>query len=147
MPPHHASSPLPGPPAARSPSGWPRRGVDPDGTQWLWQKLPAGGAGGSTAPRGPIRLEDILLGEHIALTLPPRRAHRHLFQDDLLFAHLTVAENLMFGMPAHLKGWPAGGKGEARLAEVGWKSGGQAAGALSGGQKARVSLLRALLAV
>ena len=53
----------------------------------------------------------------------------------------------MFGMPAHLKGWRQGrpgprGAGRGRAGG----SGGQAARALSGGQKARVSLLRALLA-
>ena len=92
---------------------------------------------------------EIRLGERLLTPLAPQaRRIGMLFQDDLLFAHLTVAENLMFGMPAHLRGM-----GVRRacaleaLAEVGLE--GQAdklPGQLSGGQKARVSLLRALLA-
>lgn len=75
-----------------------------------------------------------------------RRQIGILFQEDLLFAHMTVAENLMFAVPA--------GPREARMASV--KQGledlemsgyGQADPAtLSGGQRARVSLMRALLA-
>lgn len=100
--------------------------------------------------KGPIRLSgDIYLGKRLLSPLPPQaRRIGMLFQDDLLFAHLTVAENLMFGMPAHLKGMAARRACALEaLAEVGLK--GQAdklPGQLSGGQKARVSLLRALLA-
>ena len=75
-----------------------------------------------------------------------RRGIGLLFQDDLLFAHMTVAENLLFAVPA--------GPKPARLAAV------QAAldeaglsgfadrdpATLSGGQRARVALMRALLA-
>lgn len=105
---------------------------------------------GVLPPGGPIRLTgDILLGAHRLTLLPPReRGVGILFQDDLLFAHLTVAENLMFGMPAHLKGM-ASRQTRARevLAEVGLEAqADKLPGALSGGQKARVSLLRALLA-
>ncbi len=99
---------------------------------------------------GPIRLTgDILLGAHRLTPLPPReRGVGILFQDDLLFAHLTVAENLMFGMPAHLKGMAARQtRAREALAEVGLEAqADKLPGALSGGQKARVSLLRALLA-
>ncbi|MEZ6929124.1 ATP-binding cassette domain-containing protein [Aeromonas sp. S16(2024)] len=100
--------------------------------------------------KGPIRLSgDIHLGERRLTPLAPQaRRIGMLFQDDLLFAHLTVAENLMFGMPAHLKGMAARrARALAALAEVGLE--GQAdklPGQLSGGQKARVGLLRALLA-
>lgn len=100
--------------------------------------------------KGPIRLSgDIYLGKRLLSPLPPQaRRIGMLFQDDLLFAHLTVAENLMFGMPAHLKGMAARRACALEaLAEVGLE--GQAdklPGQLSGGQKARVSLLRALLA-
>ena len=101
-------------------------------------------------PPGPIRLAgEIGLGERLLTPLAPQaRRIGMLFQDDLLFAHLTVAENLMFGMPAHRRGMAARRACALEaLAEVGLE--GQAdklPGQLSGGQKARVSLLRALLA-
>ncbi|GJA54304.1 ABC transporter ATP-binding protein [Aeromonas caviae] len=105
---------------------------------------------GVLPPGGPIRLTgDILLGAHRLTPQPPReRGVGILFQDDLLFAHLTVAENLMFGMPAHLKGMAARQtRAREALAEVGLEAQvDKLPGALSGGQKARVSLLRALLA-
>ena len=105
---------------------------------------------GVLPPGGPIRLTgDILLGTHRLTPLPPpERGVGILFQDDLLFAHLTVAENLMFGMPAHLKGMAARQtRAHEALAEVGLEAqADKLPGALSGGQKARVSLLRALLA-
>lgn len=105
---------------------------------------------GVLPPGGPIRLTgDILLGAHRLTPLPPQeRGVGILFQDDLLFAHLTVAENLMFGMPAHLKGMAARQtRAREALAEVGLEAQvDKLPGALSGGQKARVSLLRALLA-
>ncbi|MDM5091989.1 ATP-binding cassette domain-containing protein [Aeromonas rivipollensis] len=105
---------------------------------------------GVLPPGGPIRLAgEIRLGERLLTPLMPQaRRIGMLFQDDLLFAHLTVAENLMFGMPAHLRGMAARRACALEaLAEVGLE--GQAdklPGQLSGGQKARVSLLRALLA-
>ncbi len=99
---------------------------------------------------GPLRLEgEIRLGERPLNTLPPQaRRIGMLFQDDLLFDHLTVAENLMFGMPASVKGHRARReKAVATLAQVDLTSqADKLPGALSGGQKARVSLLRALLA-
>ncbi|MDU1143596.1 ATP-binding cassette domain-containing protein [Aeromonas rivipollensis] len=105
---------------------------------------------GVLPPGGPVRLAgEIRLGERLITPLAPQaRRIGMLFQDDLLFAHLTVAENLMFGMPAHLRGIQARlACALEALAEVGLE--GQAdklPGQLSGGQKARVSLLRALLA-
>ena len=79
--------------------------------------------------------------------LPPeRRRIGRLFQDDLLFPHLTVIENLLFGMP---RGKPQAriADAEAALAEAGLQGfGPRPPHTLSGGQRARVSLLRALLA-
>ncbi|QWL64624.1 ATP-binding cassette domain-containing protein [Aeromonas jandaei] len=99
---------------------------------------------------GPLRLEgDVTLGARRLTHLPPQtRCIGMLFQDDLLFDHLTVAENLMFGMPASVKGHRARReKAVATLAQVDLTSqADKLPGALSGGQKARVSLLRALLA-
>ncbi|MGY3932353.1 ABC-type transporter ATPase subunit [Aeromonas encheleia] len=99
---------------------------------------------------GPLRLSgDIYLGERLLTPLPPQaRRVGMLFQDDLLFAHLTVAENLMFGMPAQLEGLAARrARALEALAQVALSDqADKLPGRLSGGQKARVSLLRALLA-
>jgi putative thiamine transport system ATP-binding protein len=79
--------------------------------------------------------------------LPPaaRRIGR-LFQDDLLFPHMTVGENLLFGMPrgAHeaRRAAMASALDEADLAGFADRP----PHTLSGGQRARVALLRALLA-
>lgn len=69
-----------------------------------------------------------------------------LFQDDLLFPHMTVAENLLFAVPSG----PAAGRRDkvvAGLADLELAAVGDADPmTLSGGQRARVSLMRALLA-
>jgi len=69
-----------------------------------------------------------------------------LFQDDLLFAHMTVRENLLFAVPAG----PAPGREAAvqqALVDVEMQDFAHAEPAtLSGGQRARVALARALLA-
>ncbi|HEY9094316.1 MAG TPA: ATP-binding cassette domain-containing protein [Hydrogenophaga sp.] len=75
-----------------------------------------------------------------------RRGIGLLFQDPLLFAHMTVAENLLFAVPP--------GPREQRLALVEQALqdaelpdyGPRDPGTLSGGQRARVALMRALLA-
>lgn len=69
-----------------------------------------------------------------------------LLQEDLLFAHLSVLENLLFAVPA---GPQAGRRAQAlaALAEVELPDFAAANPAtLSGGQRARVALARALLA-
>jgi putative thiamine transport system ATP-binding protein len=70
-----------------------------------------------------------------------------LFQDDLLFPHLDVFGNMAFGLPARM----GRSKKRERVAQSlaaagldGFES--RDIATLSGGQKARVSLLRALLA-
>ena len=69
-----------------------------------------------------------------------------LFQDDLLFPHLSVGENLAFGLR------PGGSRGERQakiadaLTEVGLEGfADRDPATLSGGQKARVALMRMLL--
>ncbi len=71
-----------------------------------------------------------------------------LFQDDLLFAHLSVGGNLAFALPRAVRGRAARrARIEAALAEAGLA--GFAArdpATLSGGQRARVAVMRGLLA-
>jgi putative thiamine transport system ATP-binding protein len=69
-----------------------------------------------------------------------------VFQDALLFAHMTVAENLLFAVPAGPKA-PRLARVEQALQEAGLAGLGERdPSSLSGGQRARVALMRALLA-
>lgn len=69
-----------------------------------------------------------------------------LFQDDLLFAHMTVAENLLFAVPpgpaAMRRASVASGLADLEMSEFADAN----PATLSGGQRARVALMRALLA-
>jgi putative thiamine transport system ATP-binding protein len=71
-----------------------------------------------------------------------------LFQDELLFPHLSVGGNLAFGLPARVRGRAARrARIEAALADIGLDGfAGRDPATLSGGQKARVALMRMLLA-
>jgi putative thiamine transport system ATP-binding protein len=69
-----------------------------------------------------------------------------LFQDDLLFAHMTVRENLLFALPAGPRAAREAAVAQA-LSELALNGFAHADPAtLSGGQRARVALMRALLA-
>ncbi|HEV2605325.1 MAG TPA: ATP-binding cassette domain-containing protein [Microvirga sp.] len=90
----------------------------------------------------------ILLGSQDIGYLPPeRRQMGILFQDDLLFPHLSVGGNLAFGLPR-------GGSRAWRRHQIdnALKEAGLSGffdrdpSTLSGGQRARVALLRTLLA-
>jgi putative thiamine transport system ATP-binding protein len=91
---------------------------------------------------GSVSLDGALLDG-----LPPeRRRIGRLFQDDLLFPHLSVAENLLFGMPRGPRAARLA-KVEAALAEAELSGfGDRPPHTLSGGQRARVALMRALVA-
>lgn len=70
-----------------------------------------------------------------------------LFQDDLLFPHLTVGGNLAFALPAHIKGSARQQQIDTALEQAGLAGFAKRdPSSLSGGQRARVSVLRALLA-
>ena len=104
---------------------------------------------GGTLGRAFTATGRIWIGEHQVSALPPeRRRIGMLFQDDLLFSHLSVGENLAFGLAARLRGR----KARAACIEAALERAGLAGFAkrdpatLSGGQRARVAVLRVLLA-
>lgn len=84
-------------------------------------------------------------GVALAGLAPEKRRIGILFQDDLLFPHLSVAGNLAFAIPATAPSRKS--QIEAALVEAELDGFGERDPAtLSGGQRARVSLMRALLA-
>jgi putative thiamine transport system ATP-binding protein len=86
-------------------------------------------------------------GDDVTAVPPHRRRIAMLFQDDLLFAHLSVAGNLLFGLRRGLVGRRARRAAvEAALAAAGMSGlGDRDPASLSGGQRARVAVLRVLL--
>ncbi|WP_457586891.1 ATP-binding cassette domain-containing protein [Ensifer canadensis] len=90
----------------------------------------------------------VRLGQEDLIGLPPQRRHAGiLFQDPLLFPHLSVGGNIVFAIPEAIKGRDT----RRRLAEEALDEVGLAGffdrdpETLSGGQKARVALQRVLL--
>lgn len=93
--------------------------------------------------RGEVLLE----GTSVIGRPPEDRNIGLLFQDDLLFPHLTVRGNLMFGLPPEVTGTARGEMVRHALAEAeltGFEDRDPAT--LSGGQRTRVALMRTLLA-
>lgn len=91
----------------------------------------------------------VALGERVLDAEPPeRRRLGILFQDDLLFPHLSIGGNLAFALPAAIKGREARRERiDAALRDAGLEGfSGRDPSTLSGGQRARVALLRTLLA-
>jgi putative thiamine transport system ATP-binding protein len=85
-------------------------------------------------------------GEDLTGVAPEARRMGLLFQDDLLFPHLSVAENLAFGLPQSIRGRARTDAVESALDEAELTGmGGRDPTTLSGGQRARVSLMRTLL--
>lgn len=103
----------------------------------------------------PLQLQgSVQLNGRELSTLPThQRGVGLVFQDDLLFPHMTVAENLLFAVPvsdtkgtrsttAQRQGRVQQALQEAELSGMGDRD----PSTLSGGQRARVALMRALLA-
>jgi thiamine transport system ATP-binding protein len=86
-------------------------------------------------------------GRDLAPLAPGDRPLSILFQDQNLFPHLTVAQNVALGLGPRLDPGPAGrARLEAVLARVGLAGfGPRRPGTLSGGEQGRVALARTLL--
>lgn len=104
--------------------------------------------GGHLAP-GLQATGRVLLGGRDVLSLPPERRRIGLmFQDAVLFPHLSVGDNLAFGLPTALKGRTARRAAVALALDQAGLSGmaDRDPATLSGGQRARAALMRTLLA-
>lgn len=96
----------------------------------------------------PFTAQGRLVLDGVDLTRLPIQQRRIglLFQDDLLFPHFSVRDNLLFALPAGPRGERIAAA-DAALADAGMQDFGERMPAsLSGGQRSRVSLLRTLLA-
>jgi putative thiamine transport system ATP-binding protein len=90
--------------------------------------------------RGQVRLD----GQEISALPAEKRGMGLLFQDPLLFPHLSVAGNLRFGLPRSVVNKAQ--RVEDALGQIGLADfGDRDPATLSGGQKARVALMRLLL--
>ena len=100
-------------------------------------------AGFEAVSEGSVRLD----GEDMRGVPPNRRPTNMVFQSYAIFPHLSVAENVAFGLRrAGLARAERSARVEEALAMVGLEGyGGRAAHALSGGQRQRVALARALI--
>lgn len=102
--------------------------------------------GGELEPAFSASGDVTLNGKSMNAVRPEHRRIVRLFQDDLLFPHMTVGENLLFAIP--------NGPRAERLAQMHQAlqraelegHAHRAPHTLSGGQRARVALMRALLA-
>lgn len=90
----------------------------------------------------------ILIGDTDVTALPPERRRIGIqFQDDLLFPHLSVGENLAFALMSSVRG-KQGRRARVQQALVEAELDGfldRDPATLSGGQRARVALMRTLL--
>jgi putative thiamine transport system ATP-binding protein len=101
--------------------------------------------GGDPMPAFQTTGEIVLDGAVLNQVPPERRGIARLFQDDFLFPHMTVGENLLFAVPrmtqAERIGMMRTALERAELANFENRP----PHTLSGGQRARVALMRALL--
>ncbi|QRM57320.1 ABC transporter ATP-binding protein [Sinorhizobium sp. BG8] len=102
--------------------------------------------GGFELPdRGTIEIG----GEDVTHRAPYRRPVNTVFQDYALFPHMSVSENVGYGLSVKANKVPAGDRSRRvadALAMVGLeKMGDRRPGALSGGQRQRVAMARALV--
>ncbi|GAB4224985.1 MAG: hypothetical protein Kow0049_01890 [Stanieria sp.] len=103
-------------------------------------------AGLETPDRGRIVLNGrVLFDSELGINLPPRdRACGFLFQNYALFPHLTVAENIAFGIPKGTSSLAIKQEVAKQLLAVDLPEMGNCyPGELSGGQQQRVALARA----
>ena len=99
---------------------------------------------GSLAPAFRFTGQVILNGTDVTRLPPPARRIGILFQEELLFPHLSVGANLAFGLRRGAKDRRA--VIDAALTDIGLPGvADRDPATLSGGQKARVALMRMLL--
>ena len=101
---------------------------------------------GTADPAFTLKGQVLLNGRDITAAPPQQRRMGLLFQDDLLFPHLSVAGNLAFALPPGGRGPARGDRIAAALEEMGLAGfGPRDPASLSGGQRARVALARCLI--
>ena len=103
---------------------------------------------GHLAPAFSMTGRIALDGRDLALIPPEARRIGLVFQDAVLFPHLSVGDNLAFGLASSVKGRDARrGAVERALAQAGLAGlYGRDPASLSGGQRSRAALMRTLLA-
>jgi putative thiamine transport system ATP-binding protein len=104
--------------------------------------------GGHLAPGFAVTGAVVLNGRALDGLPPEARRIGLMFQDAVLFPHLSVGDNLAFGLGRHVRGRAARAAAVGRALDQAGLSGLQSRdpATLSGGQRARAALLRTLLA-
>ena len=103
---------------------------------------------GAAQPTFNVQGEAILGDTRIDLLPTEKRRVGILFQEDLLFPHFNVGENLAYALPAEVRGKSARRAAIENILEESGLGGfcDRDPSTLSGGQRARISLLRTLVA-
>lgn len=104
--------------------------------------------GGHLAPGFTASGRVVLNGRVLNALAPEERKIGFLFQDAMLFPHLSVGDNLAFGLAPRIRGRQARAEAVTRALDQAGLPGlhQRDPATLSGGQRARVALMRALLA-